>query len=235
MKKFLTHSLLAACLTLLTVASYGQTVINSVPFTISTPGKYVLGQDLSFGGGTAITVQAPIVTIDFNGFTLRASSIINQNTAIACESQSQVTIENGTISGFFNGIAIEHSQRITLQNLHLLEINGTGIRLGFCQDSVISNCEVSRSGAIGGVFGTEGILLANVFGNRVMTDTVSGYHFGIFSGGEPDAGNYFENDYIANSDNGIAMRPHDKYRAITTTFIRFVPIQGGIDVGTSSQ
>jgi Right handed beta helix region len=235
MKKHLAYSLLAAGLALLTVASNGQTVINSVPFTISTPGKYVLGRDLSFGGGTAIMVQSPIVTIDFNGFTLEASSIINQDTAIGCESQSQVTIENGTISGFFNGIRIAHSARITLQNLHLLQINGAGIKLISCQDSVISNCEVSRIGAIGGVFGTEGILLNHGFGNRVMIDTVSGYNFGILSEGQPDAGNYFENDYIANSNNGISMRSNDKYRAITTTNIRFVPIQGGIDVGTSSQ
>jgi hypothetical protein len=47
---------------LLSVASYGQTIIGSVPYTISNPGNYVLNTDLPYAGtGTAISAA------DFRG------------------------------------------------------------------------------------------------------------------------------------------------------------------------
>jgi hypothetical protein len=47
MKCFISNSVLAAGLMLLSVASYGQTPITSVPFTISAPGKYILAKKIT--------------------------------------------------------------------------------------------------------------------------------------------------------------------------------------------
>ena len=48
MKCFISNSVLAAGLMLLSVAGYGQTPITSVPYTISAPGKYILANNLTY-------------------------------------------------------------------------------------------------------------------------------------------------------------------------------------------
>ena len=59
------HSLtFAAALALLSVASYGQTLISSVPYTFASPGTYVLANNLSYDSatGAAITIHSANVT-----------------------------------------------------------------------------------------------------------------------------------------------------------------------------
>ncbi len=51
MKCFISNSVLAAGLMLLSVASYGQTPINSVPYTISAPGHVYPCQQLDLFRG----------------------------------------------------------------------------------------------------------------------------------------------------------------------------------------
>ena len=72
MRWILARSLLASCVVLFSVASYGQTPINSVPYVISAPGTYVVMQDLSYGlpTGNAITISSSNVTLDFDSHTL---------------------------------------------------------------------------------------------------------------------------------------------------------------------
>src|ERR1700692_1755414 len=49
--------------------THAQTTINSLPYTITAPGTYVLGTSLNYGGisGSAIQINASNVTVDLNG------------------------------------------------------------------------------------------------------------------------------------------------------------------------
>jgi hypothetical protein len=66
MKRLFARFLLAAGAMLLSVTSYGQIPINSVPYTISQPGSYVLSKDLATATvtETAITINSNNVILD---------------------------------------------------------------------------------------------------------------------------------------------------------------------------
>jgi hypothetical protein len=61
-----------------------QTVITSLPYTISTAGVYVLNQPLSYpsGTGNAITVKASNVTISLNGYGITNTSDQTKTSAV---------------------------------------------------------------------------------------------------------------------------------------------------------
>ena len=100
-----------------------QTVINSVPYTISAAGKYVLGSNLSNTSTTvpAITVNAPNVSLDLNGFYLSgAGNTASQNAIIYVANVANVSIRNGLVSNdgygiYFNGDT--NARNYTVENL----------------------------------------------------------------------------------------------------------------------
>jgi len=88
------------------------TAIPSVPFTITAGGSYCLTQDFimpgTFTSGTAVTVTVDNVTIDLGGFTLSNLAAGNGTTAIGIQAlaQNNVTVQNGTVRGFYIGIQL---------------------------------------------------------------------------------------------------------------------------------
>ena len=88
------------------------TAITAVPFTISAGGSYCLTADLiapsAFTSGTAITVTADNVTIDLGGYTLSDFAAGTGTKAIGIEAitQNNVTVQNGTVRGFYIGIQL---------------------------------------------------------------------------------------------------------------------------------
>jgi hypothetical protein len=82
--------------------------IMALPATITVPGDYYFPSDLNYTVPVdfAIVVNAPgPVTIDMKGFTLRGSA-----QAIQILSDN-VTVKNGTITGFERGIEASHVYR----------------------------------------------------------------------------------------------------------------------------
>jgi hypothetical protein len=93
------HSLkLVAALALLSAASYGQTPISSLPYYITSPGAYVVTQDLSTGG-IAIIINSANVTLDFNGHILTCTNPLG-STGVYVNQVRNVRIKNGTLTGF---------------------------------------------------------------------------------------------------------------------------------------
>lgn len=59
------------------------TKITSVPYTISSPGFYYLGSNLTYSGtGSAISVDAENVTLDLMGFSLTGAGKSSSNCGI---------------------------------------------------------------------------------------------------------------------------------------------------------
>lgn len=104
-----------------------EIVIDSVPFTASTPGKYCVNNDLTLplGGGTAITVTANNVTINFNNHSLTLDD--PTSVGISATGISELTIQNDVIqtpliSSSISSAAIEliNCTKVTLDNIFTL-------------------------------------------------------------------------------------------------------------------
>jgi hypothetical protein len=121
------------------------TKIISLPYTITSPGYYYLGSNLSYSGGDAITVSADNVTIDLGGFSLTGPS--NNNYAgVSMLSRSNVEVRNGTITGWAFGVVGNGS------NLRMIGVRANGDTYGINLGGtghLIKGCMASQ-----GSFGT---------------------------------------------------------------------------------
>jgi hypothetical protein len=214
-------------LLLLTIAGHSQTVINSVPYTITASGTYILGSDLTFfpTSGTAITVNTQIVTIYLNGHYIHnPAGAANSAYAIYSDNKANITVKNGEIVGFYVGVYLDNPSAGTLNSGNLVEsirmTNCTfGIFLTRGAASVFQNNQISTT-----VAGSEGIGFFAGGGNRVNGNVVSGYSSS--SGIASNGGNYIDENTVSSCSTGISMAGTDKYR-FNTTFNCTTSFSGG--------
>ena len=143
------------------------TKITSLPYTISTPGFYYLGGNLSFDSGNGITVNTDNVTIDLMGFCLSGT---NNGYGIYMGGRKNVEIRNGVVSGWNIGIceAIgpddSHGHRIF--NIRAAD-NVNGIALAG-RDNLIKGCTVLNSTNHGIHLNNIGTISNNVVNNCLL-------------------------------------------------------------------
>jgi hypothetical protein len=110
------------------VDSFGQTVISSVPYHITSPGTYVLGANLTLSSvtGGAIVIRTNHVTLDLAGhylFNPNPPSSSPLSWGVYVENGANVTIQNGIIVNFFHGVFFTYSTALNsgnvVQNLRL--------------------------------------------------------------------------------------------------------------------
>jgi putative cofactor-binding repeat protein len=161
-----------------------------MPLTAS--GSYVLVHDLVTTGGDCLQVRRDSITIDLGGFAINGSDtgggITDEGNA-----RQNITIRNGTIANFANGIdlsAAAGSSRITVTDLRVLSNSVIGIRVG--DFSTVRDNLVADNG-------WDGIQCA---GNSTVTGNASrsNGHDGIYVGfGSTVTGNTVR----GNSDDGL--------------------------------
>jgi len=123
----------------------GYQVIDSVPVTISTPGKYCVTEDLIYSGsGAAITVTADDVSINFHNHSL--TLISNQAEGILVQEVREFTLENDIIKGgnIFRtatsaAIHLKEVTKATLRNLYTRNTT-KGIFIEDSSDVLVVNC-----------------------------------------------------------------------------------------------
>ena len=185
------------------------TQIVSLPYTISAPGTYVLTNNLSYpatGFGTnpvAISISIPTavgaIILDFQGFTITNSNPQNASEGIRIQTGGQVpvqnplTIRNGTISNFSEGISDYLVTPITITNITFNIVTSAsdpnspiwGINLTGASNSTVSNCHfVSTFNLTGlqpmGIYDYSGMVSGgNTYNNNTFFDvwtplTISG-------------------------------------------------------------
>jgi parallel beta-helix repeat protein len=115
-----------------------RTPISSLPFDITTNGAYFLTKSLS--NNLSITIDASDVTLDLGGFTLTGSG---GGDGIEIRHQNGVTIRNGTVRGFLEGIAFtEPLTNELIENVFALSNSSSGILIEGT-GSMIRNCRAS--------------------------------------------------------------------------------------------
>jgi hypothetical protein len=155
------------------VVQINQVVVTSddgFPFTITTANtSYRLTGSLLVPANTdGIDVSAPNVTIDLNGFSITAASSSNA-IGIKALGVSDVTVENGTVTGFSTGTGVETGFNGIVRNMHA-DSNGTGITVGNTY-AVIQGCTANSNGSAG--------ILLNAAGSVISGNTLNGNNNGI--------------------------------------------------------
>ena len=161
---YLRSGLLALVLLAAIPAALGATSITG-PTVISSPGTYVLTQDIT-GGSPAIWVKSSGVTIDGNGHTIRGSGgsygilVNNDGTTLSGVTIKNVRLQNWNCGIYFKGVASSTASGVTAVS------NGkAGINLRTTRGTTISGCTVSGN--------QQGILLwQDCDGNTITGNTM---------------------------------------------------------------
>jgi len=121
------------------------TAITTLPYVINSSGIYCLTGDLNTAqtNGPAITINVNNVTLDLNGWRLGglAAGTGTWATGIYATNRKNITIKNGTIRGFFNGIWLDGNSPYTTSQGHVVE----GIR---AEQNRFSGIVVAGQGSI---------------------------------------------------------------------------------------
>ena len=192
--------------------SFGQTIISSVPYTISAPGNYVLGSNLTYSSaaGAAITILSSNVTLDLAGHYLYHPGTPTSNVGVYVHNAGNVIIQNGIIAVFYYGVYIEHTGGTALnsgdivQDLRLTNVTW-GVVLATVTGSIVRNNQITSTS--NGTSG-EGIDIFGGGGNLVSGNVFSGFNLGVFAQGD----NYFLENMVSNCAFGFDLSGSDKYR-----------------------
>ena len=143
-----------------------QVRINALPWTIDAPGSYVVVDDLV--GDAGITIAASRVTLDLNGYTLRAAAGAAGDGIYVEGARTGLQVRNGVVSGWpERGIMADSATASLFTDLRLGANGLCGLRAG--ESAVIENVVArhNRGTGIGG------------FGSTVVTDSVSAGNLGF--------------------------------------------------------
>lgn len=188
-------------------------VINDFPYTITAPGKYYVYNKTTYtpaGASTtpAITINASNVILDLQGFVLsQATGTVNSIDGIQITSgQTDVTIRNGTISGFqAHGIeALGNHNRLLFKDLTVTgcAFTGIGITAGTSNNVSIKNCLINNcltSASVAAAVAA-GVLLNSI--NNVTIDNLKISNTGLLATANSASGlrlNSVNSGYITNS------------------------------------
>src|SRR5438309_1790745 len=86
-------------------AAPAQTKINKLPYVITAPGSYLVQKNTSCVV-TAITINASNVDLDLGGHTISGSGT---GDGVYVQGQSNVTIHDGGVQGFVNGVELQNT------------------------------------------------------------------------------------------------------------------------------
>ena len=227
------------------------TIITTAPYTITKPGFYQLGANLTYAGnGSAndaiITVAISNVTLDFAGHYISGPSTnsATQLYGVYANEAGNLNIQNGTIAFCYigalftgNGTAtsLNINQRVT--NMLISYCYYEGLDLENVRNSDLANNRISLIG--GQIAGdTWGIFAMGsgirIFGNVVVSISAIGGAGSLGIEVDPPAsggglGGFVFNNQISNCDYGITG---SKYQQNLTDNVT-VPFSGGTDAGSN--
>jgi len=183
-------------------------------FIISTPGSYYLTGNKHVYDRHGIMVDADHVNIDLMGFRLSGSSVMSAHTdnngVYIMNNHNYVTVRNGSISTFLNGILAENLNKTNFKfiNLYVTGSAAKGIYIKW-GGSFIKNCEVSNN-ALSGLWSRgDNIILNSKFLSNGEDGVIGGSNNiikgNIFSNNSRDGLVVNSNSHVINNnfqDNG---------------------------------
>jgi hypothetical protein len=130
-------------------------IINSLPYVVQKPGRYILVRSLStdMTSGAAITVESDSVVLDLSGFALaNTSGPETQAFGIHGVGRRDVVVRNGTIRGFLTAVKLEEGALLRVDDILAIGSRFSGLEI--CgSDSLVLRNRVVDTGADGSAFG----------------------------------------------------------------------------------
>ncbi|MBI3882358.1 MAG: right-handed parallel beta-helix repeat-containing protein [Verrucomicrobia bacterium] len=223
-----------------------RTPIGTYGTNITVAGSYYLSGNLtsSLTNSDGITISTDNVTVDFNGFAIiNTGGVATQSDGISFTARNNVTIKNGTITGFYRGIfANGDSGGVVVENMRLATNYFRGISLllqmGAAGGIVRNNYAYGTGGTIVGLADQE-IRSIEVSGakftieNNVVQHTYGkglGGGYGIFS---TLGTNMVINNKVSHANFGIRLNGPDKFRdnIVSNTATNYI---AGTDIGNNN-
>src|SRR5262245_11404776 len=224
------------------------TPITSLPAVIAVQGVYCLTGDLSTAitTGAAIDIQTNNVVLDLNAFKLGgfAAGLATQATGIHALNRQNITIKNGTIRGFVQGVLLDDagtSQGHVVEDIRADGNTFRGIDVRGWRNIVRNNLVMSTGGctSCGANADATGIFV-NGSGTRVLNNdviTVTKQGAGIATGIRFDAAlaGLAINNRITVADKGIDFGggSSGKYRDNVTSDVT-TPFTNGTNIGNNN-
>lgn len=142
-------------------------------WTITRPGVYKLERNISISGSDAIVIRSSNVTLDLNGYSI-TSSTPGTGRGITAESVKNVSVLNGSVSGFNINLSFSSVEAGRIKNLQIV---GAGL-------------------APNGGPSEIGVLLVNSRACTVVSNIVTSVNLGVFVRGGQSTGNRIERNVI---------------------------------------
>ncbi len=220
-----------------------RTPISTNGTVITVGGSYYLTGNLTDSSASAdcLTIAADNVTLDLNGFTLsNTAGSGTQATGITIAvSRKNITIRNGAIQGFYQGIYSGSAEAVWIENMRLVFNYYRGICISGVSVNVRNNQVHGTGGtAVGSNQSVYGINVAgspcDVENNTVDTTaaTGTGSSCGIYLSNGIDV--WAVNNRVSNAYTGIRMNSggNNQYRDNLTSSCT-TPYSGGVDRGNN--
>ena len=207
--------------------SVAGNVIGSLPYVVTSSGNYQLQSNLTYAGQrNAIEVEAANVLINLNGFSITNTG--NGVYGVLIQKRENLTIRNGTISGFQAGVVLAGSQSRAV-NLQLVK-NVFGVQV-LAGNSTVQDCFIIGTGTQQTGNGIQ--VSASASGVLVKGNQVSEFIVGIVTSGSGSGSSAFVGNYIANSTYGPTVGRNSFYQGNVVTNCT-VPFTGGNAIGTEN-
>jgi parallel beta-helix repeat protein len=169
------------------------TAAGGFPFTIGTSGSYRLTGNLTVPGNKdGIAITASNVTIDLNGFSISGPGVGSGNGISSGVSSANITVENGTVTGFQRGIEFSGNNDI-VKSVHADSNSSAGILTA--NNAVIEGCTANSNSDDGIICGKDCAISGNTANNNGIT--------GISVAGPGAAGLILHNNISGNTSDGI--------------------------------
>lgn len=153
-----------------------QEDINTGSYTIEKPGIYCLATDVSLNAGNGIRIvnSQPQVILDLQGHTIDGLGSGGYGVLIS-GSTGGIIVRNGTIYQSENGIAIERSTNVNIENINIYNPIQYGIVSKEASQMIIENIVITNSGKDGiGLYVGDSIFLNNI---TMHSCSNNGLHF----------------------------------------------------------
>ena len=250
MKKLTVASAFIFAALVFTAPAHAETIdctaITTLPSIITTQGVYCLTGNLgtAMTSGHAITINTNNVVLDLNGFKLAglAAGLGTNADGIRASNRQNITIKNGTVRGFLDGILLSDSggsQGHLVEDIRADQNTWIGIWVEGAGNIVRNNQVVATGGTtfFGANADAVGIFVTGA-GPRVLNNDVTntfkqgtGIAWGIGLNGV--TGGLVVNNRITTADRGIEFLGTGKYRDNLTSGVT-TPFTGGTDAGNNN-
>ena len=193
--------------------------ITSLPYTVTASGEYIVESDLtakSGDNGIKIALDVNNVVINLNGHMLFGSG----GTGVICSNSTNVTVKNGVISGFGNGISFTGSEFFLNGLKVIVSEKGVGLTGTNC---VVASCVIVSSNASNVQPG----ISMDCAESQVSDSQVSGFNVGVEETGSDNA---MIHNFLTDCGTGLSLSSGDKYQGNVTTRCG-TPFSGGTAVG----